>query len=886
MHATQRSKLILASTALALACCLAIGLWAALLKNGTEVEYNQARHDELLDLQIKSLEDLFNDYLCYQSEYLKVVPPNPPVLLVQSGGVLPLLDQTKFPASFIDGLAGYDNDGIERFPIRVYEDGNSYGREIVVENMLGKEIARIARADDYSPDWFVREQYPNFDSYPQSEREWLLANYDPARIVIDYELILDEKNLIRLVWKETILAAIAPDPGGGMMMMDWEGGPVTNLQFVDIEWPTNHTGIIVTLAYPEEYQTNENTVFEFFTCWDLVEDWWDPAISTNTDTSTNWVQWTDYESTNWPSFRRMYAAAVEGDQDDDGFSDGYEHFVTHTGEDDSNSYPVEVSGAITYSGPQTGWIWMVAALESNIWTGCSDVISSPGAYTNDRVAVSSNYWFKAFRDSNWNRLREAWEAQGIYSNVSMTVTTDLSGIDITLSDPDDDSDDLPDWWEMQYFEDLDETAGGDPDSDGLVNSNEYAESTDPSDFDTDDDYLVDGYDGNLATNDYPAGADANTNGYVDGEYDFGCDPLDSDSDNDGFLDGFEVKYNTDPTNAASFPVNLSGTITYTGDQTGMVRVVAVDSADSWASNLLAVIEAPGAYTVSNVANLGTWWVKAFRDSDGDQAPDSWEAWGASNSIYVATNMTGIDITLDDPDLDEDDMPDWWEVLYGLDPQTNDAMADADGDGCWNLLEYELGLDPVNVLNWLLPYTTGFESAESYALGTLDGQEGWSATSSERAQVQAARVHAGSQAVELDGLDEEVSQNLVSTNDAASIEIYIYIDGDQYALPTNLPETASCLLSYDLTNGVAAFDGDGAGGGEWVTASNTVFSDEWVLLGIDQDFTASTWDLSVNGDEKLTGLGFKDNSVDTLRGMHLRSGIGRGVHCDDLEVSDP
>lgn len=52
----------------------------------------------------------------------------------------------------------------------------------------------------------------------------------------------------------------------------------------------------------------------------------------------------------------------------------------------------------------------------------------------------------------------------------------------------------------------------------------------------------------------------------------------------------------------------------------------------------------------------------------------------------------------DPTLDSDDdgMPDWWEILHGLDPfDPSDAHEDLDGDGLTNLEEYLLGTDPNN-----------------------------------------------------------------------------------------------------------------------------------------------------------------------------------------------
>jgi len=68
------------------------------------------------------------------------------------------------------------------------------------------------------------------------------------------------------------------------------------------------------------------------------------------------------------------------------------------------------------------------------------------------------------------------------------------------------------------------------------------------------------------------------------------------------------------------------------------------------------------------------------DSDGDGLSDYDEVF-----VY-GTNPMNVD-------TDGDGMNDGWEVLHGLNPNSNDASGDADGDGVSNLTEYLQGRDP-------------------------------------------------------------------------------------------------------------------------------------------------------------------------------------------------
>lgn len=250
-----------------------------------------------------------------------ITPADPDFILFQPGETIPILDLKAFPASFIDNLAGeIGADGVVRFPVWIYEDADSPGREIVIESLEQKVIARIGRDRDYSPEWFVRALYPALDTYAEWRREWLTACYDPARVCMRYDLLVGKDNLIQYVWARSIEAArLAEEREAAAMMRSGEGGSVSNLQFTAIG-PTTNGAIELTLAWPDE-GLNTNVV-DIFACTDLCATDWVLADTLTLDMQTNRVVWVDAESTNHVT--RFYDAWTHHDSDGDGIPDGRE----------------------------------------------------------------------------------------------------------------------------------------------------------------------------------------------------------------------------------------------------------------------------------------------------------------------------------------------------------------------------------------------------------------------------------------------------------------------------------------------------------------------------------------------------------------------------------
>jgi len=123
-------------------------------------------------------------------------------------------------------------------------------------------------------------------------------------------------------------------------------------------------------------------------------------------------------------------------------------------------------------------------------------------------------------------------------------------------DPTDkDGDGLPDIWEETHG--LDPTdpwdANGDPDKDGVSNTAEYENNTDPQSRDTDGDYIDDKWEidnGLNPTNPADAWRDVDNDGLSNiAELENNTDPFSNDTDDDGLPDGWEVINGLDPLNA-------------------------------------------------------------------------------------------------------------------------------------------------------------------------------------------------------------------------------------------------------------------------------------------------------------------------------------------------
>ena len=120
---------------------------------------------------------------------------------------------------------------------------------------------------------------------------------------------------------------------------------------------------------------------------------------------------------------------------------------------------------------------------------------------------------------------------------------------------------------------------------------------------------------------------------------YGTDPTKTDTDGDGMSDDWELANGHNPLDPND-PPNVSGTIIYSGRQTGSIWVVAVTSSNSWSTSNAVHIASPGSYLIPNLPG-SNYYLKAWMDTTSNGVLDATEAFGAFIQTSTSTSMTAI-----------------------------------------------------------------------------------------------------------------------------------------------------------------------------------------------------------------------------------------------------
>lgn len=180
------------------------------------------------------------------------------------------------------------------------------------------------------------------------------------------------------------------------------------------------------------------------------------------------------------------------------------------------------------------------------------------------------------------------------------------------------------------------------------------------------------------------------------------------------------------------------------------------------------------------------------------------------------------------------------------------------------------------------YGTGFEPAQGYSVGNLHGQGGWSVAAGS-AVVTAAKAHSGVQSAQIVSGGEVSRDFSIAGQSVVWLEMYVQASpATEPAMPSS---PRSAVLFVDAFQGIMCLDGNGAGGGTWVSTGIVPTSGSWFRVSIRLDFIDKEWDCFVDGQPALLSLGFHSNSISTLSGLTVRAQATGDTYVDDVLITD-
>ena len=160
---------------------------------------------------------------------------------------------------------------------------------------------------------------------------------------------------------------------------------------------------------------------------DTISNWGEYLIGSNPK-----IQDTDGDGlTDGDEINVYFTDPRLADTDGDGWRDNVE-IALGTDPRNAASFPASISGTTSYSGIQTGLVWIAV---TNTAYSTNILIGMLGSYSVSNQHTLVNQWVLAFRDMNGNGMFDAWEASGSYPNNPIYLTNNIAGIDITLADP-------------------------------------------------------------------------------------------------------------------------------------------------------------------------------------------------------------------------------------------------------------------------------------------------------------------------------------------------------------------------------------------------------------------------------------------------------------------
>lgn len=265
-----------------------------------------------------------------------------------------------------------------------------------------------------------------------------------------------------------------------------------------------------------------------------------------------------------------YTGDDDGDQDDDDDNQGDDGDDADDGDDDTTPpNPPTIDPVQSPTNQATQLLSGTKDMNSSIIIDGGKVIpvnsSTTWSYVID-LEVGTNQFSITSDDEAGNQSAPRTTTIVRTDEGDVQGDTDDDEDTIVVDEDDEDNDGLPDGWEDDNFgdddeddeEEIDDQNGrDDPDNDGLSNTDEFQNGTDPNNNDSDDDGIEDEEELQNGTN--PSDHDTDNDGVSDEEErQQGTNPEEKDSDGDGYSDREEITAGTDPNDPNDVPVDDNG----------------------------------------------------------------------------------------------------------------------------------------------------------------------------------------------------------------------------------------------------------------------------------------------------------------------------------------
>ncbi len=200
----------------------------------------------------------------------------------------------------------------------------------------------------------------------------------------------------------------------------------------------------------------------------------------------------------------------------------------------------------------------------------------------------------------------------------------------------------------------------------------------------------------------------------------------------------------------------------------------------------------------------------------------------------------------------------------------------------------------------LPYLTDFESSEGYSLGDLNAQNGW-VRNQGQATINSGTAFSGDNFVALVA-NNPFSQisilfNSMGGDEINFVDFYLKPKAGDILNIEELVDSEGALISFIKAGSegeVYVFNGDGAGGGEWLTTNtnNSLTIDDisqnWLHLTVRHEFNKKIWDLYVDGTIQAINLGLIDDAATYLNEFVFMGDLIADVNIDlfSLTTTNP